>query len=851
VINDLVDQLSYPMTRVVNSFEPDVKKRLLEIAQHHYLVNTRADIRELVGRGYDLDPEEIENALKEYTPEENLLVHVALLQKALEKEIASAADDSLKSGLSRDAIAAKLKDLGMTMSERRLMTQSLAPPVRQTPAAYVSPKPKPNNEIDWKRLAALRSQATDSESELRHAYSDLREAFSDALAFSVPVSRTRRARLPMPPTQLLDAYDLALLGHVAADVYAGLQGHAVDKEYLHLMDVQGFLQEELQAAYELLSQPSNAHLWEICGPQLAAAIRQRDLKQIKDLRDIYLDRVEVTPDIGGLADGDTTRSLGWAILVQASLLNDRLIEDITEAAVVKRCPTCVIGPEGLPFYLPTPPPEAQMVFNEYVKCRWPIQVFALDPVTQDQNVADAFARRRELQVAMALAFAGGQMNAQALMRFSRRLEWDMATIALNRTVVAFSHGSDTFGWRFQPRFQTPPTPGNLVAFGQTLFGGPSRDSDLSHRELESGIRECTAIVVMPSFVPYATFDVRTNWFKLTDPKCTEISMQDTVRLSRSIQAMRTNAAMCVQCAHLYRDGEVDRLLRRVDQLDRELPLQSTMVQIPYENTSGGFELFNHGITDLAPELVGWYGAPGINPNSTTTMYLVGDGFSVHDTRVIAGGRTVPFDLISRQLMEVQIPTGLQVLTRGRSSGDGEFDPRELDEVVDVHIATPYGVSSHVLVPVARAGTGLSPVANFELQPGGLIKGRFTYNPAGGSDKFTVDSFYVFNQSALVIRVPRTIAVNAGATKQFTFSVKDANQEQFLGRFNVDVPFNPSAYEYYITGTELAGLVSSLNAKVDPYLEYRGSDAPLTVELSVTHDNNVPVHGTFEAEYTKK
>ena len=35
------------------------------------------------------------------------------------------------------------------------------------------------------------------------------------------------------------------------------------------------------------------------------------------------------------------------------------------------------------------------------------------------------------------------------------------------------------------------------------------------------------------------------------------------------------------------------------------------VQIPYENTLGGFEMFNTGITDLAPELVGWYGAPGI------------------------------------------------------------------------------------------------------------------------------------------------------------------------------------------------------------------------------------------------
>ena len=52
-------------------------------------------------------------------------------------------------------------------------------------------------------------------------------------------------------------------------------------------------------------------------------------------------------------------------------------------------------------------------------------------------------------------------------------------------------------------------------------------------------------------------------------------------------------------------------MTRVDQLDRELPLQSMRAMVPYENTLGGFEMFNTGVTDLAPELIGWYGAPGI------------------------------------------------------------------------------------------------------------------------------------------------------------------------------------------------------------------------------------------------
>jgi hypothetical protein len=62
---------------------------------------------------------------------------------------------------------------------------------------------------------------------------------------------------------------------------------------------------------------------------------------------------------------------------------------------------------------------------------------------------------------------------------SLRLEWDMATIARNRTVVGFSHGNDAFEWRFYPQSQTPPIEGNLAALGQSLFGGPSRATSKS------------------------------------------------------------------------------------------------------------------------------------------------------------------------------------------------------------------------------------------------------------------------------------------------------------------------------------------------------------------------------------
>jgi hypothetical protein len=727
----------------------------------------------------------------------------------------------------------------------------------------------------------------------------------------IPSAKSRRSRLPLPPSQMADVYGQNALGTLADEVIHRLGNESVNQPYIQYMDVRAFVQEETQAAYDLLSGEQYRLLWTAAGHTLANSIRQRNTECVKDQRNTFYSCIGKNPTaLKGLAMGvpgidgpilqpdgqfeilapevfektrpsltdlartlgccedcknidgaepsadtckTTTAALAWAIIVESSLLNDQLIQDMREAGTASGRP--LPPTDCMEFFHPFPSPEARMAFNDYVRCRWPIRVFALDPVTQDQNVADAFSRRRELQVAAALGFASGQMNEQALMRFTRRLEWDMATIQLNRTVVGFSHGSDTFGWRFYPRFQTPPTPGTFVAFGQTLFGGPSRDADIRQRELESGTRECTAIVVMPSFVPYVTFDVRTNWFKLTNPKQTEVSMKETLELSRSIKAMQQSAAMCAQCAYLYRDGEVSRLLRRVEQLDRELPLQTMVTQIPYENTAGGFELFNHGITDLAPELIGWYGAPGINPASTTTMYLVGDGFSVHDTKVIAGGRVVPFVLISRQLMQAEIPAGLQVLPRARPGAPGEFDPRELEEVVDVHVATPYGVSSHLLVPVASAGLGVLPAFNFELGAGARLDMNFGYQADGSANKVTIDEFFYFNQPALVIRVPRTVA--AQETTTVTFSVRDPSRDRFLGQVTLDsVPFNASAYEYYITGPKLVGLVrtagpNSLNGVVDPYLEFLNKDESLTVEVSAALPDNYPVRGVFEAVYSAK
>ncbi len=804
VINDLVDQLAYPMTRVVNSDRPFIEEYLEILWKQHFL----AAVQPGQGSNSTAQMSQRQSVLQFGASEGQPLAIPAGLQKVA----AASSDDAfqeLRGALSRAG----------TAGDSRTMVRSDREEVRRVFPVI----PFANEASNDNATMALEANVAPV-----------------LQAFSVPVSRERRSRLPLAPTMLLEVFDVYLLGHIAADARFGLSGHPVNQRRLHLMDVRAFLSEELPAAYDFLESEERIALWGLAGPELASAIRGRDRRRLEELRESFLSGVGIpATSEGKLVEANTTVALAWAILVQASLLNERLTQDIHDAIVSKRGAVCLADVEG--FYHPQPSQTACAVFNEYVACRWPLHVFALDPVTQDQNVADTFSRRRELQVAAALAFAGGEMNAQALMRFTRRLEWDMATISLNRTAVAFSHGADTFGWRFQPRFQTPPMPGTFKAFGETLLGGPTRDADMSQRELESGIRECTAIVVMPSFVPYATFDVRTNWYKLTDPKCTEISMRETMELSRGITAMRSSAAQCAQCAHLYRDGEVARMLRRVDQLERELPLQTMQVQIPYENTSGGFEIFNRGITDLAPELIGWYGAPGISRESTTTMFLVGDGFSVHDTRVIAGGRALPFNLISRQLMQVDFPTGLQVLNRG------DANSRDWEQVVDVHLATPYGVSSHLLVPISKMET-VSEGVHFEMRPGAVVNVTYTSSEATPAPAY--DEFYRFNQDALVIRAPRLAEVPDSAS--ITFYLHDAGDRTFLGSFSgPSVALSKHSFEYRFSGSALSGLVNQIEGLATPYLKYLGGADRLAINVSARMPNNIPVAEDLSVVISKR
>ncbi|MEL6105364.1 MAG: hypothetical protein AAFU85_04980 [Planctomycetota bacterium] len=522
-------------------------------------------------------------------------------------------------------------------------------------------------------------------------------------------------------------------------------------------EARSFIREELKGAYDFLveSGKQNPEIWHLAD-DLYEIIREGRDEQLLEKQKAFARLI----GNGGLGrsvrtqpyDYQVTEDLAWCILVESALLNRAIVDDIKRTAEEKNSP-CLIAPDCDQFYLPIDmlPEETTHAFNAYVNCRWPIKAFALDPVVQEQNVADVFSLRRELQLAASVALASGEMSLGNFSQFARRIELDTETVALNRTVIGFAHGDDTFGWRYQPRVQTGEIDGTFKSFAQTLLGGPKRDRLIRDHRLEPGMRECTAILVTPSFVPYVTFDTRTNWYRLTRPSRKEFDLLEGTRWGREVTDLRRLKNACMADQNLHRDGQVYRLMRAVDQLEERLPLQTMFVQMPVEDSKGGFQTIAVGTQNLGPELVGFYGQPGYDTTKESSFYLVGDNFSIHDTRVIAGGvalrtydetataatpatpaaatpapaattpaapaastgatttsmaaatpaasstaasMTKQVRMLSRQILEVRLPAGLKPYTR-------KFDGTNDTQVIAVQVGTPYGVSGVLEIPVIK------------------------------------------------------------------------------------------------------------------------------------------------------
>ncbi len=629
------------------------------------------------------------------------------------------------------------------------------------------------------------------------------------IGVNAPV-RTQTAQRPVPPSMFLNVFGYDYVSRIAADLYPVLRVQPANNRHIHAFDIRLLLGEELGATYLLLKSERYLPLWHMCNPHLADAVRKGDNGELSRLRDEFrreIARIDghILPNIG--PSGRINEALAWAILVEASLVNQRLVEDMQQVAKTRGC-ACLGGAEEWYVWpLPMLSPSAIESFKEYVSCKWPIYIFTLDPITDDQNISDYLDRRRELQLAVAAAVASGQMNIGGAMRFQRQLETEVETIALNRRAIGFSHGTNTFGWRFYPRVQTPDTPGNLVAFGQTLFGGPGKDADLRQRELEPEMRECTAVVIMPSFVPTLTLESRGNWFSLTNPRCKELTMNDTMKMSRTFQTIN-NCVHTTTNNGYYRPTDVAQLNSVLLQMEQRLPLQQKLVQIPFENTLGAYDLFDSGVTSLGPELTGWYGAPGIDPNGSTTLFLTGKRFSVLESDLIIGGRRVPFRLLSREVMEVTVPPGVQPLASP-----------EFADLADAHLATPYGPSSHLTIPMNRPSFG---AGDRYLWVTSTLNVNLFYKDKK-AEFIQSDAPPILQLRSPALGAPTSLTVNLGIS---------ANG-RLLGNKSVTATFDPRTHQYVIGGLQFQEFASLVTTAANDHFKLKAPSEDQKVNFSVS------------------
>ena len=460
-------------------------------------------------------------------------------------------------------------------------------------------------------------------------------------------------------------------------------------------------------------------------------------------------------------------ALCWAVAVDATLFNNWLqftIPGILREHGVDR-PEPVDQPLYLPDHLLTE--EAKSFFCEFVKVRWPLITFALDPVTDQQNVADSFNLKRDLQLAVSFAFATGQISFGQLNTFRRQIEQSSDTIALNRTVTGFAHGNETFGFRFTPRVQNPPIQRtNLgVIASQLISGGPGPDYQVKKSKLEAGMRELTAVILVPTFLPSMRLNTSTNWFRLHDPE--HLVFHSGRAMERGRQVMELQQGVQHACSlQQYRADDVRVLQAKFRQLEAMLPMQSKVIPLPYENTASGFDLFVDGATALVPELTGYDGVDIVTQGKPADIFIYGKYINLLDTRVIIGGAFVPnhvsapatatqatqttqtstptatntgstatmtygiagtVDILSREVVHVTIPaTAIPTVTLDNKS------------YFEVYLATPNGISNRVLVPCQPGTTAPARVAYDLKSDSQELNIYYQWNtPAGGSPKLIV------------------------------------------------------------------------------------------------------------------
>jgi hypothetical protein len=489
-----------------------------------------------------------------------------------------------------------------------------------------------------------------------------------------------------------------------------LSGELGDEPHHRSARVSEWVRNELESAYHLLEDAAtpttrSAQLTTSADPleELGDRLARRDFTRIAQMlpsptsdtmvRKTGGQNVAAADELGGRRS-HVVNIFAFALKIQAAGVNRRLKDDM-----VDQVPTLdAHAVKGYSLFEPEVSNQALHAFEQYVEAKWPLRVYAIEPVIAQQNVADVMGRRT--QSALDLVGAGLIGPARAITGFAsdRRAEADETAVRLNPTMVGFGAGQSTFGWIFYPRLQTGDgRSGRLLTDVALLFSGRATEIVGGDQSIEPGQRECTVLIEMPNFIPKIEFITVADWFRTSEVggEGQKSDLEKSSILGRMLITAQ-NAINQAKIEGQYRPEEYQIAMDRIQQLKDMMPTQRLSVRVPFSGVHNDSRIFCSQGLQLRPSLLGWHGKPPMR-GEESTIFLEGRNFSVHDTHVIAGGKLASAVLISRNLLEVTIAKAATPTPNDRGV-----------ELLDVNVGTPSGVSNHLLIPMCPVDPNCKP-----------------------------------------------------------------------------------------------------------------------------------------------
>ena len=497
-------------------------------------------------------------------------------------------------------------------------------------------------------------------------------------------------------------YGQASIERLREEIEHQLARHLGDEPHHRTARVAEWLRGELETSYHLLEQAAtpvrSTKVASASDPleEIGDQIARRDFTRIVQLQGRGTKDAQVQKTSGQAApeevEGSGRRTevvslLTFALRIQAAGVNRRLKQDMTDQDPSLKRETL----RSLSFFEPEVSDQAMSAFEHYVNAKWPLRVYAIEPVIAQQNVADAYSRRTQTALDLVGSSLAGPTRAIAGLTTDRRSADDETAIRLNPTMVGFGAGQSTFGWVFYPRLQTRRgRDGRLLTDVALLLNGRLPNPIGDDQSIEPGQRECTALIEMPNFIPKIEFVTVANWFRTSEVGDGQRSdLEKASVLGRKLVAAES-ALNRAKVEGQYRPEEYLIATERLEQLKDMMPTQRMVVRVPSSGDDNDSRIFCSLGLQLRPSLVGWHGRPP-EQGVESTLFVEGRNFSVHDTHVIAGGKPARSVLVSRNLLEVTVACDAS------PTPSAEGNP-----LLGIDVATPNGVSNHLLIKMIAA-----------------------------------------------------------------------------------------------------------------------------------------------------